>query len=130
MKAEPISEPYLLWRARAKTHGFTPLWAGLVTLILAPLGYWLLGEGYRGIKYAIILFFAGYLTLGIGSIIGSVLLAADVYRRADENERVYVTDTEKVEYSKHGLLYKGAVLIILLAFAASIVFLWRLTALE
>jgi len=123
-----MEDVYRLWRVRAKRYGFTPLWVALVTLIFAPLGYWFLGDGYRGIKYAIVLFFAGYLTLGIGSLFGSILLAVDVYRRAANYEKRYPMGSEQIEHSQYGRLYKGVIIILLLTFIALIYLVYLLTS--
>lgn len=105
---------YGLWLWRGKRNRITPIWAALVTIVLAPFGYWFCGDGYRGLKYTVVIFFAGYVTLGLATFIGSVILAADVYRVSMKHEQKIANSEESIEYSKYGSAIKLVFVAVLL----------------
>jgi hypothetical protein len=107
---------YDLWLRRGKINRITPGWAALATIILSPLGYWFNGDGYRGLKYTVVIFFAGYVTLSIATFVGSVILAWDVYRVSKRHEEKFVNARDSVEYSNLGWIIKLAIVSFLILF--------------
>ncbi len=109
---------YELWLQRAKQNELTPFWIALSTLILAPLGYWLCGDGYKGLRYTVVIFFAGYVTLGVATIIGALILAVNVYLTSSRNEKRFSAEGKEIKRSGRGWIYKTILtgsLILLLA---------------
>jgi hypothetical protein len=107
---------YELWLKRAKKNNLTPLWTALSTLIFAPLGYWFNGDGFKGLRYSIVIFFAGYVTLSIATIIGSLILMVDVYRVSAKNETVFTKEKTSFDYSQRGWLIKTLMIAFLIIF--------------
>ncbi|RMF90197.1 MAG: hypothetical protein D6733_04445 [Methanobacteriota archaeon] len=121
-----MTRPYELWLVRAKRHGLGPLWIAMATAILAPAGYWLNGEGLKGLKYTVIIVFAGYATLGLGTFIGAALMTYDAYRKAAAYEQRFGSEKQELEYTDRGGLIKGAMTLFLLAFLWSMLLVARL----
>ncbi len=107
---------YDLWLQRGKKNRITPFWAALATIILAPLGYWFNGDGYRGLKYTAVIFFAGYVTLSIATFIGSAILAWHVYRVSKRHEERFAKAKDSIEYSNLGLIIKLVIVTFLILF--------------
>jgi hypothetical protein len=107
---------YGLWQKRAKRYEITPIWAALATVILAPLGYWFNGDGIKGLKYTVIIFFAGYVTLGILTFVGAALLTYDVYNMALRHEKRFASEKASIDHSEYSWIFKGGMMGFLLAF--------------
>ncbi len=117
---------YSLWLNRSKRYEISPFWAAFSTFIFAPLGYWFNGDGFKGLKYGIIVFFAGYITLGIGTFIGSIILLIDVYRVSNRQEKRYGVEGGDGESSKKGWIIKGALMTIFFIFFYMVLFIKQL----
>jgi hypothetical protein len=111
---------YNLWLRRGKRNRITPFWAALATVILAPLGYWFNGDGYRGLKYTAVIFFAGYVTLSVATFIGSAILAGDVYRVSKRHEKRFVNAQGDFKYSNLSWIIKLVMVSFLILFGVLI----------
>jgi hypothetical protein len=108
---------YKLWLKRAKLYRITPGWAALATFILAPLGYWFNGDGYKGLRRTVVIFFVGYVTLGLGTFIGSFILPIEVYRVSKRHEKQFTKEKIKPKYYGHAWVLKLLLIATLLLFA-------------
>ncbi len=101
-----MDDGYRLWLSRSKRNNITPLWTAIAALIFTPLGYWFNGDGTRGVKYAIIIFFAGYVTLAMAAFIGTFVLTINVYIVSKRYEAQFQRENTDIYYTKKGIIIK------------------------
>ncbi|MFV2040938.1 MAG: hypothetical protein ACC644_03005 [Candidatus Hydrothermarchaeales archaeon] len=108
-----MEDGYILWQKRAKRNKLTPLWTAAAALLFTPLGYWFNGDGARGVKYTIIIFFAGYVTLATAAFLGTIVLTINVYNVSKRYEARFQREHTGVDYTKKGGMIKLALAVAL-----------------